>query len=326
MANLRERRHRMTRRVFISSTSLDLRAHRERVRDILLSLGLFPVGMEHFGAQGTGDATSVSVEQLASSDIYLGIYAWRYGTIPANQQRSVTHQEYLEAIHLGMPRYLYLADPSTDALTGPDAIFPAAVRDPEHRMQLGSFLAEVGRSHVVDFFTTPDDLAARVATALSNYLLEVQRDELAETIHPPHDLPPRTPGFVGRDRELAALFSALHRAQDGDAVALVGMAGTGKSALAAEVVYALANGAEAFPGGTAWIRCDGRTGLDGLASVDDQILAAWGIALTPEELAGATSPERELLARERALKRHFNGSGGQALLLLDNIEHDLPLS
>jgi tetratricopeptide (TPR) repeat protein len=330
MATLRDRKPSMTRRVFISSTSLDLRAHRERVRDILLSLGLFPVGMEHFGAQGTGDATSVSVDQLAGSDVYLGIYAWRYGTIPPNHQKSVTHQEYLEAIQLGMPRYLYLADPSTDASTGPDAIFPAAVRDPEHRAQLNSFLAEVGRSHVVDFFTTPDDLAARVATALSNYLLEIQRDELAKTIHPPHDLPPRAPGFVGRERELAALFSALRRGQDSDAIALVGMAGTGKSALAAEAVYAVVNAAEAFPGGTTWIRCDGRTGLDGLASVEDQILAAWGMALTPEELAGATTPEREVEARERALRRHFTGSGGRApapaLLLLDNVEHDLPLS
>jgi tetratricopeptide (TPR) repeat protein len=330
MATLRDQKRRMTRRVFISSTSLDLRAHRERVRDILLSLGLFPVGMEHFGAQGTGDAASVSVDQLASSDVYLGIYAWRYGTIPPSQQRSVTHQEYLEAVHLGMPRYLYLADPSTDAPTGPEAIFPAAVRDPEHRAQLNSFLAEVGRHHVVDFFTTPDDLAARVATALSNYLLEIQRDELEQTIHPPHDLPPRTPGFVGRDRELAILFSTLRRGQDSDAVALVGMAGTGKSALAAEAAYALANADDAFPGGTAWIRCDGRTGLEGLASVEDQILAAWGMALTPEELAGATSPEREVEARERALRRHFTRSGGRtpatALLLLDNVEHDLPLS
>jgi tetratricopeptide (TPR) repeat protein len=169
-----------------------------------------------------------------------------------------------------------------------------------------------------------------VATALSNYLLEIQRAELAETIHPPHELPPRAPGFVGRDRELATLFAALRRSQDGDAVALIGMAGTGKSALAAEAVYALANGAEAFPGGTAWIRCDGRTGLGGLVSVEDQILAAWSLSLTPEELAGATSPERELEARERALRRHFAGGGGQApapaLLLLDNVEHDLPIS
>jgi tetratricopeptide (TPR) repeat protein len=318
----------MTRRVFISSTSLDLRAYRERVRDTLLSLGLFPVGMEHFGAQGTGDANSVSVEQLASSDVYLGVYAWRYGTVPAEQHRSVTHQEYEEAVRLGMPRYLFLADPSTDTPSGPEAPFPASVRDPEHRSQLNDFLAEVSRRHVVDFFKTPDDLAARVATALSNYLLQIQREELERTVHTPHDLPPRTPGFVGRDRELASLVSTLGRGQNGAAVALVGMAGSGKSALAAEAVYALANAAEAFPGGTAWIRCEGRTGLEGLVAIEDQILSAWGVALTPEELAVATSPERELQVRERALQRRLASSAGTrpALLVLDNVEHDLPLA
>jgi len=92
MADMGEQRRHMTRRVFISATSLDLRAYRERVRDTLLNLGLFPVGMEHFGAQGTGDASTVSVEQLAGSDLYLGVYAWRYGTIPPQHHRSVTHQ------------------------------------------------------------------------------------------------------------------------------------------------------------------------------------------------------------------------------------------
>src|SRR5215469_16852538 len=328
MAHMQEQRHHMTRRVFISSTSLDLHAYRERVRDTLLNLGLFPVGMEYFGAQGTGDANTVSVDQLVGSDVYLGVYAWRYGTVLPEQRRSVTHQEYEEAVRLDMPRYLFLADPSTDTPSGPDAPFPASVRDPEHRLQLDDFLAEVSRRHVVDFFKTPDDLAARVATALSKYLLQIQREDLERTVHPPHDLPSRIPGFVGRDRELASLVSTLGRGQDAAAVALVGMAGAGKSALAAEAVHALANAADAFPGGTAWIRCDGRTGMDGLVAILDQLLSAWGVTLTPEELAVATSPERELQVRERALQRRLASSAGRlpALLVLDNVEHDLPLS
>src|SRR5262249_45600337 len=179
-----QRQH-LTRRVFISSTALHLGPHRERVRDTLLSLGLFPVGMEQFGAQGTGDATSVSTEKVASADAYLGIIAWRYGYVPAGAQRSVTHAEYEEAGRLGLPRYIFLAAPTTDAPDGPDALFPASVRDPEHRGQLDAFRAEVGRSHVVDFFTTPADLAARVATALHSYLIRVREDELTRGLRPP---------------------------------------------------------------------------------------------------------------------------------------------
>ena len=135
--------------------------------------------MENFGAQGTGDATSVSTDKVASSDIYLGIIGWRYGYVPAGMSQSVTHQEFEAAQRLGMPRYLFLANPSTDAPDGPDAIFPSAVRDPEHRAQLDAFRSAIGLSHVVDFFTTPDDLATRVATALNSYLISLKEEEMS---------------------------------------------------------------------------------------------------------------------------------------------------
>ena len=336
-------RKRLTRRVFISSTAVDLHPYRERVRDTLLSLGLFPVGMEQFGAQGAGDATSVSTDMVASADAYIGIIAWRYGYVPAGAARSVTHEEYEEATRLGLPRYLFLADPSTDAAATP---FPAAARDPEHRAQLDAFRAELGTSHVVDFFATPDDLATRVATALTGYLLKLKEDELTGVIRPPHDLPPRTSDLVGRERELAMLSDLLRGGRaSGLATALAGMAGVGKSALAAEALHVLAADASAFPGGVAWMRCDGRTGLPGLVWLEDQLLSAWNIPLAPEELARATTPEAEADLRERVLRARLraptsnpgnpsnpsnpgNPSHDQprpALLLLDNIERDLPL-
>lgn len=319
-----------TRRVFISSTMLDLRAHRERVRDTLLSLGMFPVGMEQFGAQGSGDATSVSTDKVASCDLYLGIFAWRYGYVPAGAERSVTHQEYVEATRLGIPRFVFLADPSTDALSAPDDLFPATLRDPEHRLQLDAFRTELGRAHVVDFFTTPADLAARVATALHTYLLGVRERELTRGPRPPYDLPPSTPAFVGRDDLLGAVTAALH-GESGvrTSVALVGMAGVGKSALAAEALHRLARAPEAFPGGITWVRCDGRNGVPGLVWMADQLLAAWGITLSPDELARATTVEAEMTLRERALRRWLRPRDGSppppALVLLDNVERDLPI-
>lgn len=92
--------------VFISSTSLDLVAHRQKVIDTVLRLGLFPVAMEQFGAQGDGDAASVSTSILAKCEVYLGIIGWRYGFIPDRATASVTEQEYLEARKRGLPCYL----------------------------------------------------------------------------------------------------------------------------------------------------------------------------------------------------------------------------
>src|SRR6516165_10439528 len=102
------------RRIFLSSTFVDLRAHRVAVHDIIERMGQFTIGMERFGAQD-GDAQSVSLEQLAAADLYLGVIAWRYGYVPARQVYSVTQQEYQEATRLGLPRYLFLAGASTQA-------------------------------------------------------------------------------------------------------------------------------------------------------------------------------------------------------------------
>ncbi|HEV7129721.1 MAG TPA: tetratricopeptide repeat protein, partial [Ktedonobacterales bacterium] len=319
----------LTRRVFISSTSVDLRAHRERVRDTLLSLGLFPVGMEQFGAQGSGDATSVSTSKVAGCDVYLGIFAWRYGYVPAGTPLSVTHQEYEEAARLGMPRYVLVADPATEAPDGPEALYPAAVRDPEHCAELDAFRAELLRAHVVDFFTTPEDLAVRVATALHSYILQLQREELAAGPRAPHTLPPRAAAFVGREAELPALCEMLRAGRgSGQAVAIAGMAGAGKTALAAEALHALDSDAGAFPGGTTWVRCEGRSGQPGLTWLYDQLLGAWNSTLAPEEAARARTPDEEIELRERALSARLQPAGQtpqSALVLLDHVERDLPL-
>jgi tetratricopeptide (TPR) repeat protein len=80
----------------ISSTALDLPRHREQVRDACVSAGVFPIAMEDVPAR---DATGVQVsrEMVDQADIYVGIYAWRYGWVPDfdNPERiSITEMEF----------------------------------------------------------------------------------------------------------------------------------------------------------------------------------------------------------------------------------------
>ncbi len=145
----------------------------------------------------------------------------------------------------------------------------------------------------------------------------------------PRELPPRAPGFVGHEQDLADLSTALRQ---GQTVAIVGMGGIGKSSLAAEAAHALAGEHGAFPGGIAWVRCDERTGLDGLIWIEDQLLAAWSAALPAEATTRAKTPEAGLELRERALRKRLGAADGDAaqpsakLMLVDNIEPGLPLS
>jgi hypothetical protein len=141
----------------------------------------------------------------------------------------------------------------------------------------------------------------------------------------PRDLPPRPLGFVGRRRDLSELDSWLRQ---GQAVAIVGLGGLGKSSLAAEALSVVASAPGAFPGGVTWVRCDQRSGLDGGIWILDQLLAAWNASLPAEVSARVTSPEDGLELRERALRRRLGLAEGQpsaSLVLLDNVEPGLLL-
>jgi tetratricopeptide (TPR) repeat protein len=310
------------RRIFLSATFVDLQTHRAAVHDIIERMGQFTIGMEQFGAQD-GDAQSVSLDQLATADLYVGIVAWRYGYIPSGQVYSVTQQEYQEATRLGLPRYLFLADASTQADESLTAHFPATVRDRDHLPQLLAFREQIKRERVVDFFTTPDDLAKKVGAALHDHLLA----HPVSTQQAPHDLPPRAPGYVGHEQDVQTVCAAL--AQD-QPIAIVGMGGIGKSSLAAEAMHAVLQLPQAYPAGVTWVRCDDRIGPDGLAWIDDQLLTAWGAPLAAEALRGAATAEDGLAIRERSLRERLSAKQpaepAPALVLLDNVERDLPLN
>lgn len=346
-----------TYRVMLISTSPDLAAHRERVREALARVdGLLPLTAEPAPA-AHGDADLIIRAAVRRADICVLLVAWRYGHVPTGELRSITHDAYLEARAAGMPILVFLADPATDAPAGPNTPFPAVTRDPAHRAQLLAFRAELEFAHVVHYFTSPGDLAAGVASAATALLADLTADQRRQPAlvyshgpRTPRDLPPRAPGFVGRERERAALLDTLRRGQSVGLCAVVaGTAGVGASSLAAEALHALAGEPDAFPGGIAWVRCDGRSELDGLAWIYDRVLAAWGAALAdtdpPSDApSGAPSPTAAVELRVRALRQLRTSpspsAGDQedredrergahallpALLLLDNVGRRLPL-
>ena len=66
--------------VFISSTYKDLIEARAKVRDAILSMYHFPVGMEVFGAANE-EQWQIIRETIDSSDYYVLIIAQRYGSV-----------------------------------------------------------------------------------------------------------------------------------------------------------------------------------------------------------------------------------------------------
>lgn len=60
------------------------------------------------------DAVRVSLEMVDQVDIYIGIYAWRYGHIPESQDTSITEMEFNRAVERPDPRLRHTQRPPAD--------------------------------------------------------------------------------------------------------------------------------------------------------------------------------------------------------------------
>jgi hypothetical protein len=157
----------MVQKVFISSTKVDLPRHRDAVKEALIKNGYFPVDMDDFGARDVDPVTGC-LRLLAESQLFLGIYAWRYGYVPPGCERSITAEELEQARRLGKPRFCFLVDE-----TYPWPAAPGVPDEgPEPRKRLEALKASLRTERMVASFTTPEQLALEVVTAL-------RRSELA---------------------------------------------------------------------------------------------------------------------------------------------------
>src|SRR5438132_8095843 len=95
--------------VFISSTFQDLADHRQAVWQVLNEFNLSIRGMEQFGARPDAPLATCLAE-VEQSDVYVGLVAFRIGSIDSSTGKSFTQREYEHAVQLGKDILIYLAD------------------------------------------------------------------------------------------------------------------------------------------------------------------------------------------------------------------------
>jgi hypothetical protein len=152
--------------VMISSTARDLPEHRKEAMNACLSQGMFPVMMEHLPANDD-DAISASLKMVDEADIYVGVFAQRYGYIPKGKKRnpkqiSITEMEYNRAVERKIPCLIFVMDKS-HPITIDDI-------DMENAAKLQKFKDRIQTKIVVNFFKSPTELRAHVLNSLSKYL------------------------------------------------------------------------------------------------------------------------------------------------------------
>ena len=140
--------------VFVSSTFMDLQVYRRKIQDALTQLEAVVRGMEQFGSK-PGSPVEEGLKVVQSCQLYIGIFGMRYGSVPEGHDKSMTHIEYDEAQRLRLPSLIYILNenqpiPPKDVETGIGAEKLEALKD------------QLKKRHTVSFFTTPEDLHARI--------------------------------------------------------------------------------------------------------------------------------------------------------------------
>ncbi|MCX6900286.1 MAG: DUF4062 domain-containing protein [Verrucomicrobia bacterium] len=175
-------------KAMISSTAVDLPEHRKQVVEACLREGVFPIGMEQLPAR---DATGiqVSLEMVDKADIYIGIYAWRYGWVPDFDNPgkfSITEMEFNRAVERKIPILVFLIHkdhPLTIEMVETD-------KDAQKRLAELKDRACKGRGRRE--FKSPIDLRGEVIHALADLKQREQAssgEKAALDFHPPNIIP-----------------------------------------------------------------------------------------------------------------------------------------
>jgi tetratricopeptide (TPR) repeat protein len=292
--------------LFLSSTGLDLGPYREVVIHVCQRLGIDLVAMEEFGPDPRA-AAELCRQKVESADLFLGLYAHRYGFVPEGfDGASITQLEYEWAVarHPAPPVLLFLIDEELPWL--PKWIDHGVPWD-----RLQALKARLRKAHVVGNLTTPEKLREDLFAHLPKFRDEVRGPVAAPASTPIGlPLPPepyaahqytllQTAQVIGRDKELAALDGWVADPASPFAAArilsLVAIGGMGKSALTWKWFHARAPEAMTpLAGRLWWSFYEADAGFDRFV----RTTLAYCTGQAPESLQ-SISPldrERELLA------------------------------
>lgn len=238
--------------VYLSSTYEDLKDYRKAVYEILRKAGHHVIGMEDYVAtdQRPVDKCLSDVEH---AEIYIGLFAFRYGCIPApnhqqDQNFSSTELEYRHAGVLGKPRLTFVAkDDAIISLKYVDAV----TGEGDRGERIKSLREQLLTQRLNSLFSSPHELSALVLAAVVR-CLDQHKHPGKETGQIPrspesnrwsintqgspypglmHFSGKYAPVFFGRTAELVEILDRL-REPDVRFLLISGASGSGKSSLA----------------------------------------------------------------------------------------------
>lgn len=159
-----------TLRIYLSSTYEDLKDFRREVADGLRKLGHQVVGMEDYVAEGSRPLDKC-VKDVTESDVYVGVFAWRYGYVPDEatnpNKLSITELELETATReIGKERCLvFILDDKANWLP---MLMDSVAGLSENGKRIGDLKLRLRTDFIVSAFQDKQELAKLVNTAVSN--------------------------------------------------------------------------------------------------------------------------------------------------------------
>ncbi len=129
---------------------------------VLRRMGHEDVAMEYYVAENKRPVEKC-LQDVKASDLYVGIFAWRYGWIPKRENRkklSITELEYREAVKSGKDRLIFLVDGK--------ALWSADLID-DNKTRIKKLRAQLSEDRLTMYFKSPDELGGLVAQAIHEW-------------------------------------------------------------------------------------------------------------------------------------------------------------
>jgi tetratricopeptide (TPR) repeat protein len=198
-------------------------------------MGHEDIAMEYFVAEDKRPVEKC-LEDVGSCDLYIGIFAWRYGYAPDGYDKSITELEYQKAVEAGIECLIFLLDE--------DAPWPPKYVDKGKDAEKIAILRnELSTEKTVSLFKSADELAGLVGAAVHNWENErrieipIANQEILSHYNPstlPY-YPERLKKFVTENRA-DELRKALTYLENHRILLLSGVGGVGKSTLARALI------------------------------------------------------------------------------------------
>jgi HEAT repeat protein len=149
-------------RAFVSSTFADLVDHRAAVRNVLALMSIPNFAMEVYVSEERAPLEKC-LGDVRSSNVYIGIFAHRYGHVPSGQNKSITELEFREAGLAGIDRLIFLLN---EGVAWNPQYLDSFTKENDAGERIRAFREELGQTKTVSFFSTPEDLSTKVGASV----------------------------------------------------------------------------------------------------------------------------------------------------------------